>query len=123
MATALTLDRLNRSTRDEFVAQLDGVYEHSTWIAQQAWAQRPFATLAALKHALVQVLRGSDRATQVALIRAHPELAGKAMVHRSLTAESSHEQGASGLTHCTEQEFARLQQLNAEYNARFGWPF
>jgi len=123
MATALTLERLNEASCDEFVALLDGVYEHSPWIAEQAWAHRPFDTLAALKYALVQVLRASDRATRIALIRAHPELAGKAMVNRSLTAESSHEQDASGLTSCTEQEFARLQQLNADYNAKFGWPF
>src|SRR6218665_96644 len=56
-------------------------------------------------------------------MRAHPELAGKAMVSRSLTAESTHEQRTAGLTDCTPEEFARLQQLNADYNARFGWPF
>jgi N-carbamoyl-L-amino-acid hydrolase len=60
---------------------------------------------------------------QLALIRAHPELAGKAMVSRALTAESTNEQGKAGLTDCTPEEFARIQQLNADYNAKFGWPF
>jgi N-carbamoyl-L-amino-acid hydrolase len=60
---------------------------------------------------------------QLALIRAHPELAGKAMVSQTLTAESTHEQGTAGLTDCSPEEFARIQQLNADYNARFGFPF
>ena len=63
------------------------------------------------------------REAQLALIRAHPELAGKAMVSKTLTAESTHEQGRAGLADCTPEEFARIQQLNADYNARFGWPF
>ena len=119
----LSLDRLNAATQAEFVALLDGTYEHSPWIAERAWAQRPFATLPALKRALVQVVREGGRDAQLALIRAHPELAGKAMVSRTLTAESTNEQGKAGLTDCTPEEFARLQQLNADYNARFGWPF
>ena len=79
-AAPLTLARLNASSQAEFVAALDGVYEHSPWIAEKAWAKRPFASLAQLKHALVVVLRDAGTAAQVALIRAHPELAGKAMV-------------------------------------------
>ncbi|HEY8708614.1 MAG TPA: 2-oxo-4-hydroxy-4-carboxy-5-ureidoimidazoline decarboxylase, partial [Burkholderiaceae bacterium] len=123
MASPLTLDQLNHASQRQFAALLSGVYEHSAWIAEQAWAQRPFASLAQLKHALVQVLREAGREAQLALIRAHPELAGKAMVSKSLTAESTHEQGTAGLTDCTPAEFARLQQLNAAYNAKFGWPF
>ena len=57
------------------------------------------------------------------LIRAHPELAGKAMVSKTLTAESTNEQGKAGLTDCTPQEFATIQRLNTEYNERFGFPF
>ena len=102
---------------------LDGVYEHSPWIAEKAWASRPFASLAALKHALCTALEQSGQEAQIGLIRAHPELAGKAMVDQSLTAESTNEQSKAGLTHCTAAEFAIIQQLNADYNAKFGWPF
>jgi len=119
----LTLDRLNDSTQAAFTALLEGTYEHSPWIAEAAWAQRPFATLAALKHALVAAVRDAGPAAQLALIRAHPELAGKAMVAKSLTAESTHEQDKAGLTACTPEELASIQQLNAAYGARFAFPF
>ena len=120
---ALTLDRLNAASTDDFVALLDGTYEHSPWIAERAAPARPFRSLAQLKHALARVVREAGVDEQLGLIRAHPELAGKAMVAQTLTAESTDEQSRAGLTACTPQEFARLQQLNADYNARFGWPF
>ncbi|MEP6587188.1 MAG: 2-oxo-4-hydroxy-4-carboxy-5-ureidoimidazoline decarboxylase [Polaromonas sp.] len=119
----ITLHQLNAASQAEFVGLLDGTYEHSRWIAEQAWASRPFSSLEQLKLALVQVVRDAGRARQLALIRAHPELAGKAMVSETLTAESSKEQGKAGLTDCTPEEFATLQQLNAGYNAKFGFPF
>lgn len=102
---------------------LDGLYEHSPWIAEAALQQRPFQSVAQLKYLLTEVLDKAGRKAQIALIRAHPELAGKAMVSQSLTAESTNEQSKAGLTNCSAEEFARLQQLNAEYNAKFGWPF
>ncbi|MDP4300779.1 2-oxo-4-hydroxy-4-carboxy-5-ureidoimidazoline decarboxylase [Leptothrix discophora] len=119
----LTLDHLNGLSQADFTQALDGTYEHSPWIAEAAWAQRPFATLAALKHAMVTVLAQAGVDAQLRLIRAHPELAGKAMVSQSLTAESTNEQGKAGLTDCTPAEFAHIQQLNADYNATFGFPF
>ena len=119
----LTLGQLNAASRSEFTALLDGTYEHSPWIAEAAWDARPFASLAALKHALVRATRAGGREAQLGLIRAHPELAGKAMVARTLTAESTHEQGKAGLTACTPEEFARINELNAAYNAKFGFPF
>jgi N-carbamoyl-L-amino-acid hydrolase len=121
-----TLHELRAADEAGFVALLDGIYEHSPWIAAAAFRARPaagHASLAALKHALVQAVREAGREAQLGLIRAHPELAGKAMVAKSLTAESTDEQTRSGLTHCSADEFAQLQQLNAAYNARFGWPF
>ena len=120
---ALTLEQLNAAPAGQALAWLEGVYEHSPWIAEAALAQRPFISLVQLKHALVGVVRGAGRERQLALLRAHPELAGKAMVSESLTAESTNEQGKAGLTNCTPEDFARLQQLNADYNAKFGWPF
>jgi N-carbamoyl-L-amino-acid hydrolase len=119
----LTLAELNAADEGNFVAMLDGIYEHSPWIAQAAWALRPFATLPHLKYAMAAVVRLAEADKQKALIRAHPELAGKAAVAGQLTAESTNEQSRAGLTHCTAAEFARLQHLNAAYNARFGWPF
>ena len=119
----LTLDQLNAATADECVALLDGTYEHSSWIARAAAALRPFASLVHLKLVLAQVVREGGQDAQLALIRAHPELAGKAMVSQTLTAESRNEQGKAGLTDCTAEEFERIQQLNAAYNAKFGFPF
>ncbi len=124
MTTAhLTLHQINTLPHAEAAALLTGLYEHSDWIAAQALDERPFASAAALKHAMVRVLNQAGREPQLALVRAHPELAGKAMVSKSLTAESTHEQTKAGLTHCTPAEFAHIQQLNARYNAKFGFPF
>ena len=119
----ITLNQINTLPHAQAVALLTGLYEHSDWIAAQALDERPFASAAALKHAMVKVLHDAGREPQLALVRAHPELAGKAMVSQSLTAESAHEQAKAGLTHCSAQEFAHIQQLNASYNAKFGFPF
>ncbi len=119
----ITLDQLNAASPEEAARMLDGLYEHTPWIAAEALKERPFQSLAHLKHAMAQALARGTAEQQLALIRAHPELAGKAMVAQTLTAESTHEQGQAGLTDCTPEEFARIQQLNADYNARFGFPF
>jgi N-carbamoyl-L-amino-acid hydrolase len=120
---SLTIAQLNAAVPAAAVALLDGIYEHSPWIAQRALAARPFRSLAHLKHALVRALAESSTDEQIGLIRAHPELAGKAMVSKTLTAESTNEQSKAGLTDCTPEEFAKIQQLNADYNAKFGFPF
>lgn len=120
---AITLEQLNAAGAAEALQLLDGLYEHSPWIAQAALAQRPFRSLAHLKHAMAGVVRKAGRDQQLALIRAHPELAGKAMVAKTLTSESTNEQSTAGLTNCSPGEFARIQQLNADYNAKFGFPF
>ncbi len=119
----LTLEQLNAATHAEFTALLEGTYEHSPWVAEGVWAERPFASLAALKFALAESVRKASRAQQLALIRAHPELAGKAMVSNTLTAESTNEQSKAGLTNCTPDEMALIGQLNRDYLARFGFPF
>jgi len=119
----ITLAQLNAATPQEALSLLDGLYEHSPWIAEAALSHRPFTSVTQLKHRMTQVLDAAGRDAQLALIRAHPELAGKAMVSQALTAESSHEQNTAGLTHCSANEFAKLQQLNSDYNAKFGWPF
>ena len=119
----LTIEHINTASAAEVAALLDGTYEHSPWIAERAAAQRPFISLAHLKRAMIEVVREAGVEAQLKLIRAHPELAGKAMVSKTLTAESTNEQGKAGLTECTPDEFARIQQLNADYNAKFGFPF
>ncbi|MBX3588685.1 MAG: 2-oxo-4-hydroxy-4-carboxy-5-ureidoimidazoline decarboxylase [Ramlibacter sp.] len=119
----LTLTTFNTATADDALQALDGLYEHSPWIAEAALAHRPFRSLAQLKHVMARIVADAGPERQLALIRVHPELAGKAMVARTLTAESTHEQGKAGLTDCTPDEFARIQQLNADYNAKFGFPF
>ncbi|MFT3780313.1 MAG: 2-oxo-4-hydroxy-4-carboxy-5-ureidoimidazoline decarboxylase [Ottowia sp.] len=120
---AYTLAQLNAATPEQALAMLDGLYEHTPWIAAEALKQRPFKSLAQLKHAMAEVLARADADAQLALIRAHPELAGKAMEAGTLTAESTHEQGKAGLTDCTPEELAHIQRLNADYGARFGFPF
>lgn len=119
----ITLDQLNSASPAQFVALLDGTYEHSPWIAERAAAQRPIHSLAHLKLLLAQVVREASLDEQLGLLKAHPELAGKAMVDQTLTEESTHEQSKAGLNRCTPAEFARIQELNADYNAKFGFPF
>ncbi len=119
----LTLDQLNAPDARASAALLDGVYENSPWIAIEALAHRPFRSLAHLKHALATAVEDAGVDRQLDLLRAHPELAGKAMVSNSLTIESTNEQGKAGLTDCTPAEFEKIQRLNAEYNAKFGFPF
>jgi beta-ureidopropionase / N-carbamoyl-L-amino-acid hydrolase len=123
--------RLNTAAPAEAAQMLDGIYEHSPWVATKtiaAYAHKQgatgrFASLSHLKAALAATVTHASEQDQLALIRAHPELAGKAMVAQTLTTESTGEQSRAGLTHCSPQEFAQLQDLNARYNAKFGHPF
>ncbi len=119
----MTIDQLNQASVQEATALLDGTYEHSPWVAEQALQSRPFASLASVKLAMLQAVENAELEAQLKLIRAHPELAGKAMVSKTLTNESTNEQSKAGLTDCSPEEFARLQQLNADYNKKFGFPF
>ena len=119
----LTINALNAATPQQAVTLLDGIYEHSPWVAQRALDAAPFRSLQHLKHAMARTVNEATKDEQLALIRAHPELAGKGMVSKTLTAESTHEQGKAGLTDCTPEELATIQQLNAAYGAKFGFPF
>jgi len=119
----IPLSILNDRSCDDFVAALRGIYEHSPWIAERSWERRPFASRFALHEALQTVVYEASTEEQLGLIRAHPELAGKAAVRGELTAESTQEQAGAGLGACSQEEFDRLQQLNAGYNDRFGFPF
>ncbi len=119
----LTLDWLNSASAAEALAALDGLYEHSLWIAHHALAQRPFKSLAQMKLALVQAVREAGKDKQLALVRAHPELAGTPMASKTLTVESAQEQGQAGLNDGTPAELAKIRRMNADYQAKFGFPF
>lgn len=118
-----TLEQLNAMPRDAFQAALSGIFEHSPWVAEQAADARPFASIDALDSAMRDIVANAGDARQLALINAHPELAGKAAVRGELTAESTREQSGAGLAHCTQAEFDKLQRLNAAYREKFGFPF
>ena len=118
-----TLAELNALPVDTFTDYCAAVYEHSPWIPRQAAALRPFANAKALLAALSQVLAQAEREQQLALIRAHPDLAGRAALRGELTAASTSEQAGAGLDQCSAEELARFTTLNDTYKARFGFPF
>ncbi|MCP3708548.1 2-oxo-4-hydroxy-4-carboxy-5-ureidoimidazoline decarboxylase [Paraburkholderia sp. CNPSo 3274] len=118
-----TLEQLNQASVDAFVAALSGIFEHSPWVAVAAAQQRPFASIDALHRTMSQAVETSGEAQQLALINAHPELAGKAAVRGELTAESTREQSGAGLNQCTQEEFDKLVALNGAYREKFGFPF
>jgi 2-oxo-4-hydroxy-4-carboxy-5-ureidoimidazoline decarboxylase len=119
----VSIDHLSSLPQEEFIAALDGVYEHSPWVPASAWQRRPFRDIGALHRACSQSVREADRETQHALIRAHPELAGKAAIAGELTDDSTREQSGAGLDRCLPDEFRRLTELNRDYAAKFGFPF
>ncbi len=121
--TIATLAELNDCSRADFVARLRGIYEHSPWIPERAAARRPFASTEALKLALQDSVSAASEAEQLGLIRAHPELAGKAAIDGTLTDASAAEQASAGLDRLTPAEVERFHALNAAYRERFGFPF
>lgn len=114
---------LGQLDRDAFVATLGGVAEGSPWVAEQAWLRRPFADLAALQHAFRRSIEDAAPERQLALIRAHPDLAGRAALAGDLTSESQREQQSAGLDRLSPDELATFTRLNQEYRDRFGFPF
>jgi 2-oxo-4-hydroxy-4-carboxy-5-ureidoimidazoline decarboxylase len=120
----MTLEQLNSCDQASFVATIGHVFEHSPWIAFETWSRRPFRDRAHLHAELCFTLRRADPARQLALIQAHPDLAGRlASHHESLTAESSREQASAGLNTLGSDELRKFQTLNEAYRTRFGFPF
>lgn len=113
---------LNALSKLEFVEVLGGIFERSPWVAEGVWAKRPFASSAELHEAMCAVVAAAGAEEQLALIRAHPDLAGKAAL-AGLTAASSQEQAGAGLDRLTEDEYRRFHRLNDAYRTRFGFPF
>lgn len=105
------------------MARFSGVFEASPWIADRAWDARPFGSVDALYAALVDVVEHAPRAARVALIRSHPDLAGRAAIAGELTDESAREQASAGLDRLTPAQYERLTGLTAAYRERFGFPF
>ena len=121
--TGPALAALSRLPQGAFVARLEGIFEHSPWIAERAWSAGPFASIDALHAAMCLVVDTADPTEQLALICAHPELAGKEAEAGTLTTASTGEQRGAGLDQCSKEELERLRRLNEDYRARFGFPF
>jgi len=118
-----SLADLNSSDRLAFVAALGHLFEHSPWVVEETWPKRPFASAGALHAALCATMRGATQDRQLALIRAHPDLAGRLAQQKKLTAESTREQASAGLDQLTDAELAEFTRNNNTYKARFGFPF
>jgi 2-oxo-4-hydroxy-4-carboxy-5-ureidoimidazoline decarboxylase len=115
-----TVDAMDRAS---FVRALGGVFEHSPWVAQRVWAAAPFASIEQLHAAMVTAVRAASAEQRLALLRAHPDLAGKAARAGAMTAHSVAEQASAGLADLSEVEYDRFTRLNTAYRTRFGFPF
>jgi OHCU decarboxylase len=118
----VTLAQANALTSQAFVAAFGEVFEHSPWVAERAWARRPFASVDALHAAMMDVVRAAGDEAQLALVRAHPELAGSEAAAGALTADSTSEQGRLGFTALTRAELERVARANRAYREKFGFP-
>jgi len=118
-----TIDALNRMTAGDFVAAFGDIAEHSPWVAERAATARPFAGRENVVDAFTGALRRASQAEQLAVLRAHPDLAGKAVVAGELTEDSKREQAGAGLDQLSGEEFERFTHLNQTYKERFGIPF
>ena len=118
-----SIETLNALDAGAFVARFGDVAEDSPWVAEAAFAARPFADREALVEAFAVAVRSASRRKQLALLRAHPDLAGRAAVAGDVAEDSRREQAGAGLDRLTPDELARFTDLNARYRERFGFPF
>jgi len=114
---------INALTPSAFVERFGFLFEHSPWIVAAAAERRPFGDVAAMEAAMAAVIEEAGEDAQIALLRAHPELAGKAMIDRTLTAASAAEQASAGLDRLMPDEFETFHALNDAYRAKFDFPF
>ena len=122
-ATTLTLDALNQLRDTEFEQALGEIFERSPWVAGRAAPARPFASLDDLHAAMTRAVRRASPAEQLALLRAHPDLAGRAARAGAMSDASVAEQSSAGLDRLSDEEYARFGRLNAAYREKFGFPF
>lgn len=123
MSDRLTLQQINALDRDAFAEALGSLFEGPPWIVTEAWARRPFADREALYRTLVDVMRTAPRQRQVALLRAHPDLVGRAALAGTLSRDSTAEQAAAGLNRLSPEDITAFQRLNGEYRTKFDFPF
>jgi OHCU decarboxylase len=114
---------IDQLDREAFVARFGPLFEHSPWVAEHAWADRPFADAEELLEALCSAMYAAPRERQLELIRAHPDLAGRAAIEGTLTEDSRREQSSAGLDRLTPDEYAAFTRTNSAYRERFGFPF
>jgi len=119
----ITLDTLDAADGKTFMAAIGEVMELAPWVAEETFAKRPFASVAALYQAMTDAVRNAPPERRQALINGHPDLAGKAARDGNLTADSTAEQAAAGLDKLTEREFADFHRLNDAYRTKFAMPF
>jgi 2-oxo-4-hydroxy-4-carboxy-5-ureidoimidazoline decarboxylase len=119
----IDLHRVNSLSRDAFVEQFGGVFEHAAWVAQAAHGKGPFATVADLHGAMMEAVRTAPAEQRLAFLNGHPELAGPEARERAMTADSAQEQGSAGLDRLSKADAAAFDRLNAAYRRRFGFPF
>ncbi|QIN83918.1 2-oxo-4-hydroxy-4-carboxy-5-ureidoimidazoline decarboxylase [Rubrobacter tropicus] len=123
MPGKLSVGEINRMDLEEFVSGLGPVFERSPWVAEGAWEKRPFEDLDGLHGALVSVVDDAPEDRRVALIRAHPDLAGKAALAGELTSESASEQASANLDRLSPGEYERFHRLNIAYREKFDFPY
>jgi len=104
------------------LAEVRDIFEHSPWVAERAWQRGPFGSAQDLHAAMVQVVKAADRKEQLALVRAHPELAGSEAAENRLTPDSASEQGRLGFTSLSRKELLEMAELNRNYRDKFGFP-
>lgn len=120
---AIRIDELNHSSAERFVELLGAIFEHSPWVPELVYAERPFESKARLHEIMIAAMHRAPELQRMALLCAHPELAGKEASAGELTAESRREQAGAGLNHCSADELARIAHFNQAYRDRFGFPF
>ena len=118
----MALEEVSSLGKSDFIARFGGVFEHSPWVAERAWQRRPFASVDALHRAMLGAMDAASREEKLALIRAHPELAGAEAVEGKLTAASTGEQGRLGFNRLSKAEFQAMSDLNRRYREKFGFP-
>jgi 2-oxo-4-hydroxy-4-carboxy-5-ureidoimidazoline decarboxylase len=123
MKTPLSLAELNSLDREAFIARFGGIFEHSPWVAERAYEARPFGSLEQLHASMCAAMYAATQEEKLSLIRAHPDLVGRAALAGTLTPDSTREQASAGLDRLTSEEIVLFNQLNTAYRDRFGFPF
>jgi 2-oxo-4-hydroxy-4-carboxy-5-ureidoimidazoline decarboxylase len=118
----MTVEEASNLDREDFVNRFGALYERSPWVAEGAWRERPFGSLSGMHAAFVRVVRDAPYERRLGLIRAHPDLAGKAAVAGELTPESTREQASAGLDRLSPEEYEAFTRLNEAYKQKFGFP-